>query len=168
MNLIFYLSAFIAILATIRVITNTNPIHALLYFIISLIAVAIVFFSLGASFAAVLEVIAYAGAVMVLFVFVLMMLNQGPTSVMQERRWINPKIWIGPGILSAALLFEIIYVLLSSSSTSAFIGIETIDAKRVGISLFGPYVLVVELASMLLISGAIIAFHLGRNETEDL
>lgn len=71
----FYICGLIAILATLRVVTHTNPVHALLYLIISLLAIAGVFFSLGAYFAGALEIIVYAGAIMVLFVFVVMMLN---------------------------------------------------------------------------------------------
>ena len=65
-------------LATLRVITHTRAVHALLYFIVSLLAVAVIFYVLGAPMAAALEVIIYAGAIMVLFVFVVMMLNLGP------------------------------------------------------------------------------------------
>ncbi|MCS5932853.1 NADH-quinone oxidoreductase subunit J [Klebsiella pneumoniae subsp. pneumoniae] len=75
MEFAFYICGLIAILATLRVVTHTNPVHALLYLIISLLAIAGVFFSLGAYFAGALEIIVYAGAIMVLFVFVVMMLN---------------------------------------------------------------------------------------------
>ena len=75
MEFAFYICGLIAILATLRVITHTNPVHALLYLIISLLAISGVFFSLGAYFAGALEIIVYAGAIMVLFVFVVMMLN---------------------------------------------------------------------------------------------
>ncbi len=77
MEFAFYICGLIAILATLRVITHTNPVHALLYLIISLLAISGVFFSLGAYFAGALEIIVYAGAIMVLFVFVVMMLNPG-------------------------------------------------------------------------------------------
>ncbi len=75
MEFAFYICGLIAILATLRVISHTNPVHALLYLIISLLAISGVFFSLGAYFAGALEIISYAGAIMVLFVFVVMMLN---------------------------------------------------------------------------------------------
>ena len=71
----FYLLAIVAILASLRVITRTNPVHALLNLIVSLLAVAGIFFIVGSPFAGALEVIVYAGAIMVLFVFVVMMLN---------------------------------------------------------------------------------------------
>ncbi|MBP3864988.1 MAG: NADH-quinone oxidoreductase subunit J, partial [Pseudomonas sp.] len=84
----------------------------------------------------------------------------------QERHWLKPGIWIGPSILSAILLAELLYVLFAHSSGAA-ISQTTIDAKAVGISLFGPYLLVVELASMLLLAAAVTAFHLGRTEAKE-
>ena len=162
MEFAFYICGLIAILTTVRVITHTNPVHALLYLIISLLAIAGVFFSLGAYFAGALEIIVYAGAIMVLFVFVVMMLNMGNSVVEQERNWLTPQIWIGPAVLSAVLLGVMIYAITGVNDQ----GIEgtAIGAKAVGITLFGPYVLAVELASMLLLAGLVVAFHLGREE----
>ena len=76
MDAVFYIAAAVAILATIMVITRLNAVHALLYLIVSLLSVAVVFYTLGAPFIAALEVIIYAGAIMVLFVFVVMMLSR--------------------------------------------------------------------------------------------
>ena len=166
MEFAFYFAAGVAVVATLRVITNTNPVHALLYLIVSLLAVSMCFFSLGAPFAGVLEIIVYAGAIMVLFVFVVMMLNLGPAASVQERQWMTPGIWGGPAMMSLALLCELLYVLFGNHSGAA-IGLTTVDAKAVGISLFGPYLLVVELASMLLLAAAVTAFHLGRNEAKE-
>jgi NADH-quinone oxidoreductase subunit J len=162
----FYFAAGVAVVATLRVITNTNPVHALLYLIVSLLAVSMCFFSLGAPFAGVLEIIVYAGAIMVLFVFVVMMLNLGPAASVQERQWMTPGIWGGPAMMSLALLCELLYVLFGNHSGAA-IGLTTVDAKAVGISLFGPYLLVVELASMLLLAALVAAFHLGRHEANE-
>lgn len=166
MEFAFYFASGVAVVSTLRVITNTNPVHALLYLIISLISVAMTFFALGAPFAGVLEVIAYAGAIMVLFVFVVMMLNLGPASVQQERDWLKPGIWAGPVFLAVLLLLELGYTLFVNTPSVGISG-ATVDAKAVGISLFGPYLLVVELASMLLLAAAVTAFHLGRNEAKE-
>lgn len=159
MEFAFYIAALVAVLATIRVITHTNPVHALLYLIVSLLAISAVFFSLGAYFAGALEIIVYAGAIMVLFVFVVMMLNLGNVQE-QERAWLQPTTWIGPSILSVVLLGVMIFSILSINDQ----GIDgvMVDAKAVGIALFGPYVLAVELASMLLLAGLVVAFHIGR------
>jgi NADH-quinone oxidoreductase subunit J len=161
----FYFSAGIAVAATLRVITHTQPVHALLYLVISLMAVAMCFFSLGAPFAGALEIIVYAGAIMVLFVFVVMMLNLGPATVIQERSWLTPRAWIGPSILAALLLVELLGVLFSQPSGALLNG-TLVGPKAVGIALFGPYLLAVELASMLLLAALITAWHLGRQDKE--
>ncbi|MBV8874136.1 NADH-quinone oxidoreductase subunit J [Phytobacter diazotrophicus] len=162
MEFAFYICGLVAILATLRVITHTNPVHALLYLIVSLLAIAGVFFSLGAYFAGALEIIVYAGAIMVLFVFVVMMLNLGGSEIEQERQWLRPQVWVGPALLSAVLLGVMIYAISGLNDQ----GIEgaAITAKAVGITLFGPYVLAVELASMLLLAGLVVAFHVGRED----
>lgn len=162
MELAFYSAAAVAVLATLGVITGKNPVHALLYLIVSLLAVAMIFFAIGAPFAAVLEMIVYAGAIMVLFIFVVMMLNLGPQVVEQEKQWLRPRVWVGPALLSA-LLLGLMFVGLSQSGGLHPMGLTTVDAKQVGIALYGPYLMVVELASMLLLAALVIAYHLGRS-----
>lgn len=161
MEIAFYLSGLVAVLATLGVITNTNPVHALLYLIVSLIAVAMVFFSLGAPFAGALEIIVYAGAIMVLFVFVVMMLNLGESVVAQEKAWLKPRAWLGPSLLAAALLLILIATLWRGDIGLMVEG-ETLTAKAVGTTLFGPWLIVVELAAMLLLAALVTASHVGR------
>jgi NADH-quinone oxidoreductase subunit J len=158
MNVVFYISAGIAVVSTLMVITRLNAVHALIYLIISLLAVAVVFYTLGAPFAAALEIIIYAGAIMVLFVFVVMMLNLGPATLEQERSWLRPKMWFGPSVLAAVLLAELIYM-IGRVQPSA--GGKVVGTKQLGLTLFGPYLLGVELASMLLLAGLVGAYHLG-------
>ncbi len=162
MNLIFYIAAVVAVVSTAMVITRLNAIHALLYLIVSLLAVALIFYTLGAPFIAALEVMIYAGAIMVLFVFAIMMLNLGPLATDQERQWLSPNMWIGPAILAGILSAELIYVLVSSGSQVT--GTHIIEPKQVGMALFGPYLLGVELASLLLLAGLVGAYHIGRRD----
>ena len=96
---------------------------------------------------------------MVLFVFVIMMLNQGDKTVQQERQWLNLGMWLGPGILCLVLFLEVMTLLGGSGQVA---GLQVVSAKAVGIRLFGPYLLAVELASMLLLVGLVGAYHLGR------
>jgi NADH-quinone oxidoreductase subunit J len=160
MLFLFYIAATIAIVSTFLVITRTNTVHALLYLIVSLLAVAMIFFVLGAPFVAALEVIIYAGAIMVLFIFVIMMLNLGGTHAKEEALLLTPGIWRGPAILCLILAMELIYTFtLDHARLSA---ITEITPKQVGMALLGPYVLGVELASMLLLAGLVGAYHLGR------
>jgi NADH-quinone oxidoreductase subunit J len=165
MNVLFFLTAAVAIVSTAMVITRLNAVHALLYLIVALLSVALIFFSLGAPFVAALEVIIYAGAIMVLFVFVVMMLNLGPHATDQESEWLKPRMWAGPAILAAILVSELVYVLLQSPNQ--LVGLSAVQPKEVGIALFGPYLLAVELASMLLLAGLVAAYHLGRRDQSD-
>jgi NADH-quinone oxidoreductase subunit J len=66
MEIAFYIAAAVAIIATVLMLASLNVVHALLYLIVSLLAVAVVFYVIGAPFVAALEVIIYAGAIMVL------------------------------------------------------------------------------------------------------
>ena len=150
----------VAVVSTFMVITRKSTVHALLYLIVSLLAMALIFFALGAPFVAALEVIIYAGAIMVLFVFVIMMLNLGSQAARQEAEWLQPWIWTGPSVLCAVLAGELIYLFMSGRER--FSAGAVVTPKQVGIALFGPYVIGVELASILLLAGLIGAYHLGR------
>jgi NADH-quinone oxidoreductase subunit J len=158
MDAAFYIAGAIAIISTVMVITRLNAVHALLYLIVSLLAVALVFFTVGAPFVAALEVIIYAGAIMVLFVFVMMMLNLGPQATDQERQWFTPKAWGGPAVLAAILLAELVFVLASVGKGPITTG--SVGPQAVGGALFGPYLLGVELASMLLLAGLVGTYQL--------
>ncbi len=170
MAYVFYISAAVAVVATLMVITRAIAVHALLYLIVSLLAVAVIFYCLGAPFIAALEVIIYAGAIMVLFVFVIMMLNLGPHTARRERAWLRPRAWIGPSILAAVLLVEMAYVAFApgragppaGGAPNVLTGRPAVDPAQVGQSLFGPYLIAVELASLLLLAGLVGACHLGR------
>lgn len=159
---VFYISGAVAVAATLLMLTRRNAVHGLLYLVVSLLAVAMVFYVLGAPFAAALEVIIYAGAIMVLFLFVVMMLNLGERSMETERSWLRPGAWRWPGVLAALLIAEVIYVVSRPGAGGTVPGV--VDPKEVGLALFGPYVIGVELASMLLLAGLVSAYHLGRRE----
>jgi NADH-quinone oxidoreductase subunit J len=150
MSELFYAGGLVAIVSTLLVIVQSNVVHALIYLVLSLLAVAVVFFSLGAPFVALLEAIVYAGAIMVLFLFVVMMLNLGQASRDQERAWLPPRVWIVP----CALVLVLLGMLLPQ--------IFEVGVKAVSTELFGPYVLAVELGSFLLLAGLISAYHIAK------
>jgi NADH-quinone oxidoreductase subunit J len=162
MDIVFYMTAFVTVISTIMVISRHNPVHALLYLIISLLSISVIFFLLGAPFAALLEIIIYAGAIMVLFIFVIMLLNLGQETAKQEKEWLKPKVWIGPAILSAILFVELVYLIFTAHAGSYTL--QIIDPKAVALSLFGPYLICVELAAMLLMAGVVGAAHIGQHK----
>ncbi|MCH8265375.1 MAG: NADH-quinone oxidoreductase subunit J [Proteobacteria bacterium] len=159
MMILFYIAATVAVVSTVGVIVQSNIVHALIYLILSLLAVAVVFFSLGAPFVAVLEAIVYAGAIMVLFLFVIMMLNLGQHSIDQEKTWMAAKDWALPAGLAAILLAQLLYVL---RDFQVDIVPNEVGVLEVSALLFGPYVLAVELASILLLAGLVSAYHLAK------
>ena len=158
MNIPFVVSALVAIAATAMVITRRSAVHALLYLVVSLLAVAVIMFILGGPFVAALEVIIYAGAIMVLFVFVIMLIGH-------ENVAVPPRSWIGPSLLAALLLGLLVWVLGQGSLEPR--AIAEIGPKKVGMTLFGPYILAAEIAAFLLLAGLVGAFHLGRRVTPE-
>jgi len=161
MNVFFYIAAAVAIISTIMAISGKNAIHSLLFLILSLLAVSVIFYLLSAPFIAALEVIIYAGAIMVLFIFVTMMLNIGLERE-SENRWLKPRMWIVPSILAAILLITLIMSLKNIEPVSP--EKDAILPKQVGISLFTTYLLGVEIAAILLMTGVIGAYHLGSQK----
>lgn len=172
MNVVaFYVAAVIAVIATLLVITRKNAVQALLYLAVSLIAVAVVFYDMGAAFIAALEVIIYAGSIIVLFVFVVMMLNLGKQATVVESKLLRPRMWTGPTVLAVILIGEVAYLL--ARGPTAFPAAHVIPPKAVGLALYGPYLIGVELSSMLLLAALVGAYHLGwhtqpKPETQDV
>jgi NADH-quinone oxidoreductase subunit J len=164
MNQPFYIAAAVAVFSTIMLITRYNMIHALLYLVVSFLAIAVIFYILGAPFIAVLEIIIYAGAIVVLIIFVIMMLNLKDEAIEQERQWLTLRSLIGPAILSIILLVELIYIITTAESPKT--NLQIVDAREVGMSLYGPYVIAVELSGILFMSGIEGAYHLGRQKTK--
>ena len=164
MELAFYIAGAVAVLSTLLMLTRLHIVHALLYLIVSLLGVAVVFYLLGASFVAALEVIVYAGAIMVLFVFVVMMLNLGAPEAKMEKSWLTPGIWVGPAVLAGILIMQVFYLVRGSAASLGAGG--GVEPKQVAIALFGPYLIGVELASMLLLAGLVGAYHLGYRKIE--
>lgn len=166
MQVVFYISGAIAVTSTILMLTRLNAVHALLYLVVSLLAVAIVFDTLGAPLVAALEVIIYAGAIMVLFVFIVMLLNLGNKAIQIEKDLFTPRIWTGPAILAVILAAEFVFIIADGiRGAGGAYGPATVDPKQVGAALYAPYLIGVELASMLLLAGLVGAYHLGRNQS---
>jgi NADH-quinone oxidoreductase subunit J len=165
MSVAFYIAGLIAVVATALAITRAQAVHALLYLLVALLSLAVVYLTIGANLAAALEIVVYAGAIMVLFLFVVMLMNEGERAVQREMEWLKPSVWAGPAILSALLLGELLFVVWSSGGQVA--GGAGADPQQVGAAMFGPYLLAVELAAVLLLSAMVGVFHLGRREEDD-
>lgn len=168
LQLMFYFAAALAIVASIKVVTGRNTVHSLLYLVVSLLAVAVCFYLMGAPFAAGLEVIVYAGAILVLFVFAIMMFGLGQDEIMNAPpshsfKLSHFNLWFGPSIIAILLLAQLIFAIDNTEIQSKLTS-NIIDAKQVGILLYGPYLLAVEIASFLLLAGLIAGYHFAKPE----
>ena len=168
MTALFFIAGGVAAISSLMAVTRRNAVHALLYLVTSQLASGVVFFILGAPFAAVLEVIVYAGAIMVLFIFVVIMGNPAGKSG-AGNRILTVGSWAGPAFLSLILVIELLYALKAAGPGES--GQPMIGPKAVGLTLFGPYALGVELASMMLLAGLAGALHLtggtGRQKMKE-
>jgi NADH-quinone oxidoreductase subunit J len=166
MTIIAYVGCGVALLCAALVITRRNAMHAMLYLVVMLLALALVFFALGAPFVAALQVIIYAGAIMVLFLFVVMILNLGRPGERQERGWLSVAVWAPPTALTALLIGLSAYALAAMGEARAVAG--EVPPRQVGLALFREYALAAELASFVLLAGLIAAIHLAPPPREDV
>ncbi len=158
--ILFLIASFVALGSTALAITGRHAVHALLYLILSLLSVAVIFFLLGAPFIAALEVIIYAGAIIVLFLFIIMMLNMGTRD--HNSDWIQPVNWVGPGVMAALLLAVLGTAIFQGNP--GILDTRVVTPQEVGISLFGPYMIGVQLAAMMLLAGLVGATHLRKRD----
>lgn len=160
---IFYLLAIIIVGATALAITRRNLMHAIVYLVISFFGTALLFYLLGAPFLAVLEVIIYAGAIMVLFLFIVMMLeidSAGPSPAASLRPWL-PALVLG----GAALVITVLLILLSLGNLME-LNLTMASPLAFGRFLFQRYWLAVEIASFILFVALVGALYLGRPRPE--
>lgn len=178
---IFMITAIVCLISALLTVTAHNAVHALLYLVTMMIAIALIFFLFGSPFAAALQIIVYAGAVMVLFVFVTMMLHQGEKSILDEKALFSLKSAKGPLLLATILIAELLMISVQPlDMNSSLVPLSAISSgteqdsaqrdntsqpnsvKSLAIQLYGPYRLLVIIAAMLLLSALIAAIHIAR------
>ncbi len=162
MTAAFYIASGFALVTAFLAVTRSNALHAVLYLVLSLFALAIDFLLLGAPFIAALEIIVYAGAIVVVILFVIMMVAGATTARERERAWLPPRAWILPSLLAVALAVLMLGSLASvdeAASSGSVVG-----PRDVGAVLFTTYVVGVELASILLLAGLVGAYYLGSRD----
>jgi NADH-quinone oxidoreductase subunit J len=161
MDILFYITSFLLLLSAWKAVSVSNAVHALLYLIFSLLSTALIFFIVGAPYVGVLEIIVYAGAIMVLFIFVVMLLNIGPQDDQLKSQQPQSEKMIPFVLVSIMGIF--LFLLLKDSGQSQQIMINNvIGPKEVGLQLFKRYALLVELASFILLAGLIVAYYIGK------
>ena len=160
--LLFAILAAVSVVCGIAMILQDNPVRSALYLVLVLFSVALLFLSLHAVFIALVQVIVYAGAIMVLFIFVIMLLNLGtPERIIDN---LKPQQWFGPafGVFFAALLFVLIAAAPLNGKTATLPAALTGPAE-IGASLFtADWIFPFEVVSILLLVAAIGAVMLAK------
>lgn len=160
-----YLFSFLIILSALRVVTCIKPVHALLAMLVCLLSLSGLFFVIGAPFAGAIEMIVYAGAIMVLFVFILMILNLGKETYQAESELLNAKTWVLPAAFATIIFIALSLALLSGND--AVLTQQVIETRAIGLRLYGPYVILVQAGALILLAALVAAYHIAKNSNAE-
>ena len=167
---LFYVFAALMLFAAFRVITARNPVHAALYLVLAFFQAAAIWILLKAEFLAITLVLVYVGAVMVLFLFVVMMLDINLDGVRQGF-W---KHFPLAGTVGAIIALEMSYVLMGGfreppkvANAVGQIGAQVSNTKELGKVLYSEYIYPLEIAAVILLVAIIAAIALTLRERKD-
>jgi NADH-quinone oxidoreductase subunit J len=163
LSLLFYLLALLIVASTGIAVTRRNLAHAVVYLVISFFGTAMLFYLLGAPLLAALEVIIYAGAIMILFLFIVMMIRlekiEGP---LFPRRQMVPALVAAGAYLGAGILL----VAYGDPAGNGWLASASASPAEFGRFLFDRHWLSIEIASLLLLVALIGALHIGREPAD--
>jgi NADH-quinone oxidoreductase subunit J len=153
--------AFITILCALYVVLSKNPIHSVIALILTFFSISAHYVLLNAQFLAIVNLIVYAGAIMVLFLFVLMLLNLN-----KETEPVKPVSWAIAAAIAAGCLLVVLVAALHESSDMVFrrVNEEAGLVKTLGKLLFSRYLVPFELSGILFLSAMVGAVLLGKKE----
>jgi NADH-quinone oxidoreductase subunit J len=163
---LFYGLAFVTLISAISVVTARNPIHSVLALIFTFFCLTGHYMLLNAQFLAVVNIIVYAGAIMVLFLFAIMFLNLKTDDEDAKTNLTKTAATIVGGVLMV-LLLSIFNVAPAGSYDPANFDTKTGLVERLGIVLYSDYILPFELASILFLIAMVGAVMLGKREAGD-
>ncbi|GIV10080.1 MAG: NADH dehydrogenase [Fimbriimonadales bacterium] len=159
-RVLFFILAIVAILSAGGVVVSRNPVRSALLLVLNFFTLALIYFTLSAQFIGALQVIVYAGAIMVLFLFVIMLLNLGsPEAMSSERDLKRPLAYlIGFGILATLMTQSLVLLIPGEPQASPEVG----TARMIGLALFTQWAYPLLLMGALLTVGVIGSILLAR------
>jgi NADH-quinone oxidoreductase subunit J len=161
---LFYFLSFLAVLCALMVVISKNPVHSVLYLVLTFFAIAGHYIILNAQFLAAVHIIVYAGAIMVLFLYVIMMLNLNKKEVEPQKS----NILKLSAVVSAGLILVVLVASLKGADAAGLAGeAQRADIgliKNLGKVLFKEYLLPFEVSSILFLSAMVGAVMIGKNE----
>ncbi len=164
-QVLFFVLAATAVVAALGVIFNRNAVYSALSLLVNFASLAVFYLMLNAQFIAMVQIVVYAGAIVVLFLFVVMLLGAG--GEMQPRNWFNWRtaFFVGIALVLLTLLGTVVYEGFIGGATGIATPqhvAEVGQTEALGVALFTKYLLPFELASVLLLVGMIGAVVLGQ------
>ena len=162
---LFFFLASLTLLCALMVVISKNPIHSVLFLIITFFTISGHYILLNAQFLAAVNIIVYAGAIMVLFLFVIMFLNMNKETEQKVKTSTLSKI---AGTIAGGLLFVVMIAALKDTEIAGY-NAETYNSQigmveSLGVVLFTEYLLPFELASVLFLVAMVGAVMLGKKE----
>ena len=158
---LFYFLSFVSILCALMVVISKNPIHSVLYLILTFFSIAGHYVLLNAQFLAAVHVIVYAGAIMVLFLYVIMMLNLNADVEPQKSKMLKFAATIAGGLLMVVMVGALRSATYSSQPVEA---VNVGMIKSLGKTLYNDFMLPFEISAILFLSAMVGAVMLGKKE----
>jgi NADH-quinone oxidoreductase subunit J len=168
----FYLFGFIAIVSALVFVTRRSPVAAAMWLVVVMFCLAALYVLLDAQFIGVIQVLVYAGAIMVVFLFVIMLLNLGQPGQLVDARGLWWKL--AAGLVGIAMVAEL-FALSRATATAPFALPEGTAAQQVATTgaiapiagaLFHDYLLAFEITSVVLLAAIVGAVVLGKRRTD--
>lgn len=163
----FYVLATLLVVSAAMVVTRRSPVMSVLWLIFNFFCLAGLYLTLQAQFIAVIQIIVYAGAIMVLFLFVVMLLNLGDEGRLRDRLSVKKVV---AGLLSAGVLMEILYIIgFGSVNYPAAVKEQAValgTVENIGRNLFTTYLFPFEITSILLLVAIVGAVILAKRRLD--
>ncbi|MBI5475933.1 MAG: NADH-quinone oxidoreductase subunit J [Ignavibacteriales bacterium] len=154
--ILFYLIAISAITSALLMVLQKNPVKSVLFMIVNFFCLAVIYLLLHAQFIAIVQILVYAGAIMVLFLFVIMLLNLGNESLLKEKYNYKRTIaYILSGIILLELIIGISIPLNNSPAQISADAVKFGSVESIGAELFQNYLLPFEAVSVLLLAAIV-------------
>ena len=169
---VFLVASILALFCSIMMVTRKNPIHCALWLVVAFFSLAVIYLTLNAQFIAIAQVVVYAGAIMMLFIFVIMLIQLEKDLVTKTRFSVGKAIG---GVITVILFLEIGAAFLTFGrfgKSAALAGVapkelsQMGDVRSMGIALYGKYLFPFEIASILLLVGSIGAVALSKRRKD--
>jgi NADH-quinone oxidoreductase subunit J len=162
-QILFWFLSVMALFGALMVITSKNPVHSVLWLILTFFAISGHYILLNAQFLAIVNIIVYTGAIMVLFLFVIMLMNLNKSAEPKKNRWVR---LVGV-IAGGCLLLVLIAALRETEIKNMTAEVKTGDIgliKNLGKELFSTYVVPFEISSILFLSAMVGAVLIGKKD----